>query len=129
MYSSVSVGVVHVLCACAQVRAGAEHSVMFLSYRSFVTILPRIVVVVVVVLVLVRSLVLVFVLVVVVVVLVLAVLAAQLIFAFLCALKIVKSLVFSHFFDTLEATNTVNADVFCASLRCFLASGSKHHGI
>ena len=125
MYSSVSVGVVHVLCACAQVRAGAEHSVMFLSYRSFVTILPRIVVVVV--LVLVRSLVLVFVLV--VVVLVLAVLAAQLIFAFLCALKIVKSLVFSHFFDTLEATNTVNADVFCASLRCFLASGSKHHGI
>ena len=120
-----SVGVVHVLCACAQVRAGAEHSVMFLSYRSFVTILPRIVVVVV--LVLVRSLVLVFVLV--VVVLVLAVLAAQLIFAFLCALKIVKSLVFSHFFDTLEATNTVNADVFCASLRCFLASGSKHHGI
>ena len=121
-----SVGVVHVLCACAQVRAGAEHSVMFLSYRSFVTILPRIVVVVV--LVLVRSLVLVFVLVL-VVVLVLAVLAAQLIFAFLCALKIVKSLVFSHFFDTLEATNTVNADVFCASLRCFLASGSKHHGI
>ena len=100
---------------------------MFLSYRSFVTILPRIVVVVVV-LVLVRSLVLVFVLVL-VVVLVLAVLAAQLIFAFLCALKIVKSLVFSHFFDTLEATNTVNADVFCASLRCFLASGSTHNGL
>ena len=33
MYSSVSVGVVHVLCAL-RVRAGAEHSVMFLSYRS-----------------------------------------------------------------------------------------------
>ena len=35
MYSSVSVGVVHALCACAlRMRAGAEHSVTFLSYRS-----------------------------------------------------------------------------------------------
>jgi hypothetical protein len=46
-------------------------------------------------------------------------------------LKIVKSVVFSHFFDTLEATNTVNAlgSPKPRYLRCFLASGSKHHGI
>jgi hypothetical protein len=43
--------------------------------------------------------------------------------------------VFSHFFDTLGAKNTVNTDVFCASeaqnhsIYDVFAFGSKNHGI
>ena len=86
-------------------RAGAEHSVMFFSYLSlklsYHTSFCRIFVFLLVLLV--------------VVVVVVVVVTPAAFFLVSLRLKIVKQVVFSHFFETLGAESTVNIDVLCAS--------------
>ena len=128
MYSSVSVGVVHVLCACAQVQSTVYFFSYLSLYPSYHTSFRRIFVLVLLVLVL--ALVLVLVLVVVVIITPVA---------FFLNLAVAENRqiggVFT-FFETLGANNH-------RKYRCFLrlgsqkpqylyamffASGSKHHG-
>ena len=120
MYSSVSVGVVHVLCACAQVQSTVWCSCHTAACNHLTThflsrLLVRLVVVVVVVA---------------------AAVVVQLIFAFLWTPKNRQLVAFSHIFETRGEKNIVNTDVFCASqaqkntvFTRWCAFGSKNHGI
>ena len=138
MYSSVSVGVVHVLCPCAQLQSTLWCSFHTAACNHLITDILLLVVAVVVVLVVLVVLVLVLVVAVVVVAAIVVFLATHLIFAFLSAPKNHQiGGVFAYFWKPSEfgARNTANTDVFAPRkpkttvFTMLFASGNKNHGI